>query len=333
MKRTTNIEVQIIRGVLCLFVVFYHWTLRYSEIYSYGISETLQIVASNAVFIGMCGFCIISGFYAVNPNKKPDSMISVFVKRIIRLYPGYLISLFVIFCFTSIINTPDVSRKVSVSDLFLNIPFLHLLFHRNWVDGAHWYVVFSIITCSFIGVFRYFENLYDNRTIWYVLIISLAGGVIATKYVATKAQLYIFYVFLMYVGAYIRKNGMKWDLIFLLILTFVCGGFCKSLVSSVVLIFTLCYIASALTSNRLCSANDRSAKALCFLGDRSYNVFLVHQNIGYAIIYSCMAHSISYLPGCIIALIVVLLLASAIHFIDTSIQTRLTRIFEKRKTW
>lgn len=90
-----NRQIDSLKGILMLMIVFYHYTYRFQELYQIQTINffTLEFWG----IIGVAGFFIISGYFIFPKDTDNYNVKQHLVKRIARLYPAYLLCLTVIF--------------------------------------------------------------------------------------------------------------------------------------------------------------------------------------------------------------------------------------------
>ncbi len=135
-----NIGIDYVRCLMAILIMMYHYTYRYFELFP-SVSNKYMSHLKYGGTIGVAIFFVISSFYSMNTDYS-DAKCS-FVKKIIRLYPAYLLAVIIIYIVVKITNT--VELEVSVLDLLMNIILIARYLGRKLVDGAHWYVYFLIV--------------------------------------------------------------------------------------------------------------------------------------------------------------------------------------------
>ena len=99
-------------------------------------------------YLGVELFFLISGFVIFySTNRSPKDFV---IKRFLRLYPMYWMSLIFIFFVT---NLPWwENRGPSFEKLLLNLTMIPTAFGGTWVDGAHWFLLRELQFYLFIVV-------------------------------------------------------------------------------------------------------------------------------------------------------------------------------------
>jgi len=86
------------RGIAAIFVVIYHYTVKYSEIFIGSNFEPLFLFVYGE--FGVQLFFIISGFVIFKSVRNINSVIEFVFKRFVRLFPTYWFCLCLTFIFT-----------------------------------------------------------------------------------------------------------------------------------------------------------------------------------------------------------------------------------------
>lgn len=110
MKRNNAIEA--LRGLLIIWIVLYHFTVRYEDIFQVNGRDIIHFGRGGD--IGVLMFFVISGFfffksYVCNRGK---AVCQFFVNKYWRLWPAYMISVVVIFVTVKIFNIGGVESQV-----------------------------------------------------------------------------------------------------------------------------------------------------------------------------------------------------------------------------
>lgn len=90
-----NRQINSLKGILMLMIVFYHYTYRFQELFHI---QTINFMTLEFWgIIGVAGFFIISGYFIFPKDINQYNTKKFLIKRISRLYPAYLLSITLIF--------------------------------------------------------------------------------------------------------------------------------------------------------------------------------------------------------------------------------------------
>ena len=277
-----------IRALLCIWVVLFHYTERYNQLYNYSFGFSFE----NGGVVGVAFFFTISGFvtmFTVRGGVK--NILSWFFHKMKRLYPEYIIACIVIFIFIKFFGLPG-RDDINLIDLFkdsLMLPFI-----SGHIETAHWYVLtlvkFYICFC-FVMKFKLQE-----KRLFYILYI-------AAVYVAFFCQkLNCFPLFSRFINIALNNSLCPSLMLGILLYMSIFGGI-HVMFYKISLVFVSLYLALTvhvfyipllllllylllLQTNHFmnCIRNILSVKILVFIGNVSYLWYLLHQNIGYILI-------------------------------------------------
>lgn len=144
-------ELDGLRGIAALIVVFYHYITRYDQLY--GHSFNVPVLFELGRF-GVHLFFIISGFVIYWSISKIENPLDFIWSRFSRLYPPFWVALILTFLIVSILSLPN--REVGSSTFILNFLMFHEYLGIKHVDGVYWtltielsfYFWILIIVCS-----------------------------------------------------------------------------------------------------------------------------------------------------------------------------------------
>lgn len=131
-----NIGVDLFRIVLIFLIVLHHYTVRYSQLFS---PLDLPYRFEKFGFIGNSMFMMISGFFLANSfcsNSESPKIFKYVINHWWRLFPVAAICVTITFVVTTIVGLPG--RTVSIYDYFLNLLIIHP--GIPFVDGSHWFI-------------------------------------------------------------------------------------------------------------------------------------------------------------------------------------------------
>lgn len=323
-------ELDVLRGLAVLSVVFYHYTTRYGKLFG-RIDESYFLDFKYGGW-GVQLFFMISGYVIYMTTKNCKSVKEFAIKRIIRLYPAFLFALPLTFIIVGLYHLEG--RQVSISEALLNLTMIYGYLPKvRYVDGAYWSLTVEISFYLVIGALLYTKMI---KNIIYVSIAWLATAALFETDVLVSFK---YFSFLMYkIGIfelcdlfiagmmfYQIKNNNKLIYHVILGLVVLFNLVFKDYQSTAFLLvfYTVFY---ALVFDKLKFLGK--IKFLTFIGTISYSLYLVHQNIGYVVINFLENHGFTHEIYILIPLAVSFSLASLITFyIENPIQDYLRRKF------
>ena len=126
-------ELDALRGIAALMVVFFHYSVRYGQIYGYPVDTVFHF---NIGQYGVQLFFIISGFVIFLTLDKTSFAVDFLVSRFSRLYPAYWIAITLTFLIVTIFSLPG--REVSIKIAIINLTMFQKWLGVADVDGVYW---------------------------------------------------------------------------------------------------------------------------------------------------------------------------------------------------
>jgi peptidoglycan/LPS O-acetylase OafA/YrhL len=292
MNKRRNTQVDGLRALAILMVVFFHLFIQYRNLYD---DSFTRVAGVNLSTVGTSIFLILSGCFIVN-SKKENGFWRNMLKRIIRLYPVYLSSIIITFLLTHLIWLPG--RTVSLFDFLLNTIFINGYIKVPYVDGAHWYITTLLSSSAVYYATCRLKNQHMYLLLWGIVVFILQ---FLYNYIpvglGTKITSFVLLVL-----------GSKWSLLFIL------GVYIRGCLSSSsskellkinkiappILIIIMMSLSmegqetEMLTVSLLCillvclALKEKlivlQSKMFVYLGLASYSIYCIHQNVGFVII-------------------------------------------------
>lgn len=281
-KEERLLELDSLRGLAALLVVIYHFFFRYDQLYGH------EFTVPDFIAYGKYGvqlFFMVSGFViymSISRTSKPQDFIYF---RLARLYPSYWLAIILTFIVVSFLGLPG--REVTVEEAILNFSMVHKLFDIPSVDGVYWTLLVELKFYSIMFfVFYLFKikNMEVFTLVWmFALFITWLGVENDVSFSSGLANLLLMpYAPLFSAGIlfYIIQKGDGKALTYLsLWVTFFAVIVCvDSKAIPIVLVYYgifICLVKGWLKFLR--------TKFLISIGASSYFLYLIHQNIGYAV--------------------------------------------------
>jgi peptidoglycan/LPS O-acetylase OafA/YrhL len=287
-----------LRGLAALAVVLRHYTTIFKV--DYGLPENF-VFEFKYGYLGVELFFLLSGFVIFMTIEQVNNTKEFFIKRFVRLFPTYWLSLGITTIIILFFGLEKMNFKVidfifnltMVQDLL--IPILHI----KHIDGVYWSLAPELFFYGFVAILFYFNLLKYIKVIGFIwLLISI---------ICIPNDISIFMLGIIF--------NLKWSPLFFAGILFY--KLWKSLneksiiINHLLILFSLlCYYVLTLTkleeeykSNIIecivttfffvifyLTAYEKlnflgSIKPLLFLGKISYPLYLIHQNIGYIILF------------------------------------------------
>lgn len=300
-------ELDVFRGLAAISVVLFHYTTKYSEIYdSY---DTNSLFNFSYGHYGVQLFFIISGFVIFMTINKIKTGLDFVYKRFIRLYPIFWICLIITFFITT--NIAPIFRR-STSDLLWNFTMAPTLFLKPLIDGAYWSLLPELLFYVFIfGIYQL--KLINKFTIIGFLWLSLTlfNHFFKIQYFNVLLNLDYSHLFLMGINFYLIYIGkFNYVTIIQLISCLLVSFVIDELILTLLIVFYFILFWAMIKGNLrvICIS------PLIILGEISYSLYLLHQNIGYTIIYNLISFGIKGVWLIFIPLFISLFLAYFLTF-------------------
>lgn len=286
------------RGLAALAVVLRHYTTIFRTNYNLPFSSNYDFKYG---YLGVELFFMISGFVILMTAEKFSNGKDFLYRRIIRLFPTYWLA--IITTFSVIMITDFDSLKISYVDLVLNFSMIQGFFSPiiqvENLDGVYWTLTVELFFYLFISL------LLQLRVLKYIKWIGFAWVIWSTVSLYFDFSFFKMGVLLNYWWSPLFYGGILFYLIwkdekekknflnhFLIMVTMGCYIFLsfikheEDLKSNVIdaIVGSSFFLSFYLfTYNKLKWIGE--IRFLLFLGKISYPWYLIHQNIGYVILF------------------------------------------------
>jgi peptidoglycan/LPS O-acetylase OafA/YrhL len=314
-------DLDALRGIAVVFVVLYHYFFRYNEIYGH---QDINTGWAEYGYLGVQLFFIISGFVIFYSIQAVSNKKTFWYARLSRLYPSFIFSVWLTFIVVSILTLPG--REIEFTQALGNILLIHEYFSIKHVDKVYWSLTLEMTFYFWIALRIGKSQLKNQQLVLAVSILMLAVSLIQPEVSRKIEKLFLLeYANLFLAGIcfyYLKFKLMTYISWLSLAVSYVTVYFIYSFEEF--LIITSFYIVMLLFSyNR---THWIKLKPLTYLGSISYALYLIHQNIGYAIIRSLKLEGLSSFEAILVALLVVSVLAHAItSYIEKPAQSYLRK--------
>lgn len=334
-KRITEIDA--LRGIAAVIVVIYHYTYHYNERFIH-IKSDYNTSLFEWGHYGVQLFFIISGFVIFMSVTRGKSAGDFLIKRVFRLYPAYIAAILLTFF---VIGKSPIDINRTFFEAFVNFSMFQEVFGIRNIDGVYWslrvegtfYLMMALVLL--LGA--------KNRVMTISIILLLVGTLIQTismvspneyaswaERFSTANYIQMFVIGIMFYS--IWQHGPQIKYIAVMFYSVIYDFVFESVTNG---LFSLLFIGIfALVLNR--KMKWLNHKALLFLGSISYPLYLIHQNIGYALIEQMEKVGLTHELFVLVPLTLSILLAyGVVKFVETPIQNYLYRTYktlrDKRK--
>jgi len=247
-------------------------------------------------FLGVTIFFGISGFFLVEVSRG-GSWRRLLAARILRIAPAFWIGL----CFSAVslsllgaANAPTITRWLA------NLTLIPQLFGEEFVDGAYWSLVYEVIfycwVVALVGFGVFHRYLLTICMIWLAIsvmnLLWLDNKILERVFITTHSAAFVFGILL----SHIRTNGRSLASMVVLLCAMIVmvpgiEEYAKNLASagyelsmSHLVNFTFpIFMYSLLTACLYLPDIPLPKSVVVYLGGLSYPLYLVHQEVGFAL--------------------------------------------------
>ncbi len=292
-----------LRGLAILFVLFYHYTTRYFELFDSSWTEIFQFTIGE---YGVHLFFCISGyviFMTVSKKKKAKDFV---ISRFTRLYPVYWASVLLTFLVVHLASLEG--RTTSAAEMLFNLTMFQEFLKTKHVDGVYWTLTVELLFYYSIVLMLQTNMLkHINKILVCWLVISIIS--LYTGNIGMIAKIAIF----PWIGFFatgisffnIHKNIKDIRMPSIIILMSLISSYFWHGIEVLLVHFTIILIF--LVARYI---NLLSSKLILFFGSISYPLYLIHQNIGYVILRWFDTNGLPYILALIVTTSAVILIAT-----------------------
>ena len=335
-NRKRNLQIEGLRGISILIILIYHLIDQYQQIYLETSVPWMDMWGT----LGTTAFLMISAYFLIDLKNNEISLsraISIFLKKILRLWPCYAICITITFMVSYILSLPG--RTVTFVDYILNLFMVNRFLGAPYVDGAHWYLSVLLSVSIIILIFRILkiQHICGTYIIWLLveLLIDkfspfrnmyiLGGpfvGVICTGIALKNVMALISSDY----DDYKNKAVIKWFGVFLISVfcTYVSRGWiCAIELLAITVVFGLCVLQRI---------PILAKPFFVFIGMISYPLYLIHQNIGFMIEIklSELIGLWNYSIGFVAVFVTIILGIVLFYLVEQPIQNKLSKTLLKK---
>jgi len=319
-------ELDSLRGIACLSVLLFHYTTKYSEIFSTSI--TTQLFNFKYGGQGVDLFFIVSGFVIFLTIKKNTKPVDFVYKRFTRLYPTFWIC--VLLTFFLIRYSDLIMYQRNFSELIYNLTMVPDVFGVKRVDGVYWSLLPELMFYFLMFCLLIVKKIKYIDSICFVWLLGiLINNMHDIMPIRVLLNLKFAHLFIIGISFYkIKNKESKWWTHLLILCSFIVSIIISDSLHKPVFLLFFIAIFYLFVYNKL---NWIKLKPLIILGEISYALYLIHQFIGYIIINKLVNYGIenNFLLLLIPFTITVLLAYSITFYIEKPVQLFLRNTWQK----
>ncbi len=324
----------VIRAISAMLIVLVHYTTMYNQsIYTPENLKTNYPITFPWASMAVITFFLLSGFLTrVDSDEKPLVYLG---KRCVRLFPTFLVAVIITSLVTFFFYKPAF---VGLKAILINLTMVPSLFGVRAVDGVYWTLVYEIKFYIIIGILLAIKKLKINNVlilIW--AIVSLLSGIfqdyLNNTLLGSAINVFLFpdYSTTFLLGLAINEVGKNkksiigYTTIVVSVINHYFGLGTKQTIWVIVVALIVVYV-TIINPKTFLNKENAFTKICSFFASISYALYLVHQNIGYAIIRGLVSIGLTNELFILIPIVVSVLLAFLIFkFVETPINTLLKR--------
>jgi peptidoglycan/LPS O-acetylase OafA/YrhL len=309
-------ELDALRGIAALAVVFHHLTRRFFEDYGRppDAIPAFPIDGNQGVFL----FFIISGFVITQTLGKTRRARDFAVSRFSRIFPSFWFGVLLTWAVVTLCGLPG--REVGLEEMLVNLTMLQDHFHVRQVDYVYWSLTMELTfyALAFIAHIRGWLSRHPHRCAWAWLGFSAALVILKRGFgfeIPWNAALLTlpFYAPLFVAGILFHllftRRGTRETYAALACCFILHNAWNWHGKTGLVLSAAMFACFLLLVHGRL---GFLRARPLLFLGMISYPLYLLHNNIGMVVIRELMSAGMGYNLALVVAIAAVIALSTAV---------------------
>lgn len=307
------------RGIAAMLVVLYHYTYRLQELYP---TESLAFSFSVG-HVGVHVFFVISGCVILMTLEKIRASgggVREFVlARFWRLYPVFWGAVLITLASVSLLGLPG--REVGAQDAVANFTMIPRLLGYEYVDGVYWSLEVELIYYAWMAVLYFLlpDRILPVALACWVLISTIVLVFAECSSVLKVARILLIADWIPYfvlgMAIYLHRAGRIGHLWLLAAISCFLAKLAISLDYVEAAVVGSCvWLIWAATAPERKGNVPKGLGFLLWLGAISYPLYLVHQNIGYALINQLKSVGVARGAATVIALAIVLVLSALITY-------------------
>lgn len=321
-KSTHNYYIDLYRFFLMVWIVLFHYTVQYNTI---AIDKPFYFpfTFNNGGTIGVSLFFMVSGFFMTKALMTTGYGLREYgkyiLRRYIRLWVPYVLACVIIFSWLYLL--PVDGRTVNFTTFLANLAcIIHPGFDR--VDNAHWFLEDLFIVQLLLGLILLFGNKKLRQVFLSIAFSIVAIAQILPPPIMSGVSKELFEVLLGVQLCMLINNKNIVSFILTIAGLLVVGYLSVALFVGAVIFLFLLYLGEKYP---LPSSANKCQDVLRFVGTISFYWYLVHQNIGYSIMYYVLPEDIYSEFVLLIPISITLLITFPVFLFDKQVNKQLSK--------
>lgn len=310
------LELDALRGIAALGVAVFHCTDHFGNEVGHLVPPSFGFPAGN---YGVQLFFLISGFVIFMTLERTRAAMDFVVSRFSRLFPAYWAAIALTATIIYTIGMPQ--QKLAGWDLVMNVTMIQQFLGREHLDGSYWTLQIELF--FYIQMLFWFSTRQLHRIRWIIgawLLVSLAAGLyeksVGHPFSYSLRELLIlrhipfFAIGILFYRIWTRSGSPLVDYLLIVasvaVIAFTLPPVYLPVALFCVAVFWL-FVTGRLVWLRL--------GPFVFLGKISYSEYLLHQAIGFAIIWHLELGGFSGTEAALAAILITAILATLMTFL------------------
>lgn len=303
-----------LRGLAAIAVVAYHYLYRAGELYPDEIGAPEPWIQWGSYGVQL--FFLISGYVVFNSARNSSTSRFLF-NRAVRIYPAFWVCAIIVLIVISFfglegrdsLTATETAINFTLTQGFLNVPYL---------DGAWWTLTVELLFYLQIALLARFGFLSDRKLpitlfAWLFITVGIRFAVATSGIVIVEHLSGILYwtpAFLIGIGVNLARSGRP-----LLGVSLTALSLASMAPGNLTMIVPMVCATGLLILAVVLPLPRRLRGASSYLGELSYPLYLLHQNVGYVLLLAFAAWGLPRYAGVLITFCIVASVATAIAYI------------------
>lgn len=325
-------ELDMLRGVAALWVLVFHYTTRYGQMFAPQAPLPLGFEFPNGIY-GVYLFFMISGFVIFMTLRQSERPLDFLVSRFSRLYPAYWAAIALSATAALVVPLPD--QVVTAKQIVANLSMLQQFLFVGSIDGVYWTLTvelsfYAVMFC--LALTRMLGRIETCAWWWLAAVVGFRAGALfgwdipyrlALLLVLPFAQWFILGI----VFYRVRESGYTRSRLLLMLSCIAAQAFVGDAETSATmvafcLVFHLCVTVGA---------RPFAPRILLWLGAISYPLYLTHQMLGFRLMQNLMSDGLHPLVAIAVTTGAALVLATLLSVLIERPAMRLIRDWYRRR--